>query len=279
MYEKHFGLLARPFSLTPDPRFLYRARQHERALTMLQYGLTAHAPVLLLSGEVGAGKTLLVNHLLEVVAHQVEVGLLNQTHPRQETVLDRVVAAFGLEPQQSSDLSYQREIADACRRAAGQGRRLLLVVDEAQNLQEPVLEELRLLSNLNDGGPMTLQIMLVGQPEVRDMLARPGLGQLAQRVSADYHLRALDLTEVAGYVSHRLAVAGAVTELFDASAMALVHQASGGIPRLVNQLCDYALVYAFSESLPVVDATVVHQVLADRSEFGALPLFNRPLLS
>ena len=197
MYEKHFGLLTRPFSLTPDPRFLYRSRQHERALTMLQYGLTAQSPVLLLSGEVGAGKTLLVNHLLEVVAHQVEVGLLNQTHPRQETVLDRVVAAFGLDPRQTSDLGYQREIADACRRAVGQGRRLLLVVDEAQNLQEPVLEELRLLSNLNDAGPMTLQIMLVGQPEVRDMLARPGLGQLAQRVSADYHLRALDVAEVA----------------------------------------------------------------------------------
>jgi len=275
MYEKHFGLLTRPFSLTPDPRFLYRSRQHERALTMLQYGLTAQAPVLLLSGEVGAGKTLLVNHLLEVVAHQVEVGLLNQTHPRQETVLDRVVAAFGLDARQTSDLGYQREISDACRRAVGQGRRLLLVVDEAQNLQEPVLEELRLLSNLNDAGPMTLQIMLVGQPEVRDMLSRPGLGQLAQRVSADYHLRALDLAEVAAYVAHRLAVAGAAPELFDAEALALIHEVSGGIPRLVNQLCDYALVYAFSEGLLAVDAAVVHQVLADRSEFGALPLFNR----
>ena len=275
MYEKHFGLLTRPFSLTPDPRFLYRSRQHERALTMLQYGLTAQAPVLLLSGEVGAGKTLLVNHLLEVVAHQVEVGLLNQTHPRQETVLDRVVAAFGLDVRQASDLGYQREIADACRRAVGQGRRLLLVVDEAQNLQEPVLEELRLLSNLNDAGPMTLQIMLVGQPEVRDMLSRPGLGQLAQRVSADYHLRALDVAEVAAYVAHRLAVAGAAPELFDAEALALIHEVSGGIPRLVNQLCDYALVYAFSEGLLAVDAAVVHQVLADRSEFGALPLFNR----
>jgi type II secretory pathway predicted ATPase ExeA len=275
MYEKHFGLLTRPFSLTPDPRFLYRSRQHERALTMLQYGLTAQAPVLLLSGEVGAGKTLLVNHLLEVVAHQVEVGLLNQTHPRQETVLDRVVAAFGLDPRSTSDLGYQREIADACRRAVGQGRRLLLVVDEAQNLQEPVLEELRLLSNLNDAGPMTLQIMLVGQPEVREMLSRPGLGQLAQRVSADYHLRALDVAEVAAYVAHRLAVAGAAPELFDAEALALIHEVSGGIPRLVNQLCDYALVYAFSEGLLAVDAAVVHQVLADRSEFGALPLFNR----
>jgi type II secretory pathway predicted ATPase ExeA len=275
MYEKHFGLLTRPFSLTPDPRFLYRSRQHERALTMLQYGLTAQAPVLLLSGEVGAGKTLLVNHLLEVVAHQVEVGLLNQTHPRQETVLDRVVAAFGLDPRTTSDLGYQREIADACRRAVGQGRRLLLVVDEAQNLQEPVLEELRLLSNLNDAGPMTLQIMLVGQPEVRDMLARPGLGQLAQRVSADYHLRALDVAEVAAYVNHRLAVVGAAPELFDAAALGLIHEVSGGIPRLVNQLCDYALVYAFSEGLQAVDAAVVHQVLADRSEFGALPLFNR----
>ena len=275
MYEKHFGLLTRPFSLTPDPRFLYRSRQHERALTMLQYGLTAQAPVLLLSGEVGAGKTLLVNHLLEVVAHQVEVGLLNQTHPRQETVLDRVVAAFGLDPRTTSDLGYQREIADACRRAVGQGRRLLLVVDEAQNLQEPVLEELRLLSNLNDAGPMTLQIMLVGQPEVRDMLARPGLGQLAQRVSADYHLRALDVAEVAAYVGHRLAVVGAAPELFDAAALGLIHEVSGGIPRLVNQLCDYALVYAFSEGLQAVDAAVVHQVLADRSEFGALPLFNR----
>jgi type II secretory pathway predicted ATPase ExeA len=275
MYEKHFGLLTRPFSLTPDPRFLYRSRQHERALTMLQYGLTAQAPVLLLSGEVGAGKTLLVNHLLEVVAHQVEVGLLNQTHPRQETVLDRVVAAFGLDVRQASDLGYQREIADACRRAVGQGRRLLLVVDEAQNLQEPVLEELRLLSNLNDAGPMTLQIMLVGQPEVRDMLSRPGLGQLAQRISADYHLRARDVAEVAAYVAHRLAVAGAAPELFDAEALGLIHEVSGGIPRLVNQLCDYALVYAFSEGLHAVDAAVVHQVLADRSEFGALPLFNR----
>lgn len=277
MYEKHFGLLTRPFSLTPDPRFLYRSRQHERALTMLQYGLTAQAPVLLLSGEVGAGKTLLVNHLLEVVAHQVEVGLLNQTHPRQESVLDRVVAAFGLEPRQTSDLAYQREIAGACRRAVGQGRRLLLVVDEAQNLQEPVLEELRLLSNLNDAGPMTLQIMLVGQPEVRSMLARPGLGQLAQRVSADYHLGALDVAEVAGYVDHRLAVAGAATPLFDEASIALIHQASRGIPRLVNQLCDYALVYAFSEGLPGVNSTVVHQLLADRSEFGALPLFSPPV--
>lgn len=274
MYETFFGFRSRPFSLTPDPRFLYQSRQHAMALTMLEYGLESQAPVLLLSGEVGSGKTTLVRHLLAGLGDRVCVGTLSNTHPRQQSVLEWVAAAYGLAVAGLTEIQVHAAFNRAVAHEFNGGRRTLLVVDEAQNLRPEVLEELRLLSNVNVDEQLALQILLVGQPEVREVLASPALRQLAQRIAADHHLRPLDRADTAAYIRHRLQVAGGDPDTFEDAAATLVHVRTGGVPRLINQLCDYALVYAYSSRRGRIDAELVAQVLQDRAAWGSLPIFT-----
>jgi general secretion pathway protein A len=276
MYEQFFGFAVRPFALTPDPAFLYRSRQHGMALTILEYGIQAQAPLLLLTGEIGSGKTTLVRRFVRELDDRLTIGLISNTHTRTRSLLAWVLSALEIAPADDSDVAAYEAIADSCIRDYARGRRTLLIVDEAQNLGPDVVEELRLLSNINSEQDLVLQIMLVGQPELRAMLAQPSMRQIAQRVAADYHLRSLDRHETAAYVAHRLTVAGGSRELFAVAALDVIHARTGGVPRLVNQLCDLALVYAFAEGQRVIDEAVVQTVLNDRDAVGALPLFVGP---
>lgn len=273
MYERHFGFTTKPFALTPDPAFLYPSRQHAMAMTMLEYGLESQAAFSLLTGDIGSGKTTLVRKLLRQLGDQVVVGLISNTHGRFKSINGWALSALGIAPSDHSDIAIYEALVDAFVRAYAVGRRTLLIFDEAQNLSIDALEELRLLSNVNSERDLVLQVLLVGQPELRVNLSRPELKQFAQRVSVDFHLRPLERQETHAYICHRLAVAGGNAALFLPEAIELMHARTNGVPRLLNQLGDFALVYAYADGRTKIDADLVSQVLRDRIGDQALPTF------
>jgi len=274
VYEKYYGLRCHPFSLTPDPAFLFRSRQHGMALTLMEYGMESRAMFALLTGAVGTGKTTLLRHLLRNLGPSIAVGLISNTHSGFTSIHPWAVSAFSVVPADCSEIAAYEALVAGFIEHYRHGRRSLLVVDEAQNLPLEVLEQLRLLSNVNSDGDLVLQILLVGQPELRDTLRRRELVQFAQRISADYHLTSLASAETAAYVGHRIAAAGGSAGLFEASALELIHRQTGGVPRLINQLCDMALVYGYAIKQATVDAGLVAEVISDRREAGALALFD-----
>ncbi|GAB4273747.1 MAG: AAA family ATPase [Pararhodobacter sp.] len=269
-YLDHFGLRERPFALAPDPEFIYWSAEHRGAYAMLDYGLSTRAPITLLTGEIGAGKTTLLHHFISSLEDDVTIGLISNARPGVNDILRRVCAALSLEVGQGADIAdlfsvIQTFLLDQHR----QGKRVLLVIDEAQNLNRDALEDLRMLTNINAGREEVLQLLLVGQPELRAMVRRADLVQFAQRVAASYHLPRLDPVATAGYIAARLKTAGGKPGIFSRQAADLIHEATGGVPRLVNQLCDLALTYAYAEGAPMVKRDTVQRVLDDGVFFGA----------
>jgi general secretion pathway protein A len=273
IYNDHFGLAERPFTLLPDPDFLYWSEAHTRAYAMLEYGMLTHAPITVITGEIGAGKTTLLRHLLRTLPEEFTVGLISNAQGNRGELLHWVLMALGV--QTDTNASYVQLFAqfqDFLIEEYASGRRTMLIFDEAQNLSLETLEELRMFSNINADKDELIQLVLVGQPELRELITQPKLVQFAQRVAAEYHLPAMPADAVSAYINHRLAVAGATREIFTPAACECVHLASRGVPRLVNQICDYALVYAFTDGLDRVDAGVIEQVVTDRRTHGNLKM-------
>ncbi len=269
IYTDHFGLSQRPFSLVPDPEFLFWSRAHRAAWAMLEYGLMSHAPITLLTGEIGAGKTTLLHHFLAGLEDDVTVGLVSNARPGTRDMLRWVLPALSVQLDRDADEGARLEaFQDFLIAEYGAGRRVLLVIDEAQNLDRAALEDLRMLTNINANKDELLQIFLVGQPELRDIVRQPDLVQFAQRVAANYHIPAMDRDAVLSYIAHRLRKAGGTPGIFSRQAAEAVHHASGGIPRLVNQLCDLAMTYAFAAGQTQVRAATVQQVLEDGAFFA-----------
>ena len=265
IYNAHFGLAERPFTLLPDPDFLYWSDNHARAYSMLEYGMLTHAPITVITGEIGAGKTTLLRHLLRSLPGDVTVGLVSNAQGDRGELLHWVLTALDVEVEPgASYVQLFRRFQDYLIAQYAAGRRTLLIFDEAQNLSVETLEELRMFSNINADKDELIQIVLVGQPELRDRVASPRLVQFAQRVAADYHLPAMSAQAVGAYIRHRLRVAGADREIFTPAACEAAHAASRGVPRLVNQICDYALVYAFTDGQDRIDAGLIEQVARDR---------------
>jgi general secretion pathway protein A len=271
MYERYYGLRARPFSLLPNPDFLYFSRQHYIAYGLLEYGLMQQAGFVVITGDIGTGKTTLVRYLLGHLTPDVDVGFITNTHPEFGGLLQWVADAFGIEDAGTTPVAQYRAFIRFLQQKAKQGRRALLIVDEGQNLDTKGLEELRTLSNIN-GGQQLLQIMLIGQPELRHILRRPELEQFAQRVTVDYHLQPLTREETRAYIQHRLTVAGANRQVFEDNALDFVHAHSRGVPRLINMICDAALVYGYASQKPHVDAPLIEEVVRDRLKGGILPV-------
>ncbi|MDB6011899.1 MAG: type secretory pathway, component ExeA [Gammaproteobacteria bacterium] len=272
MYEQFYGLREKPFALTPDPAYLYLAKRHRHALTMLEYVLSEASGFALITGEVGCGKTTVVRHFLERTQQPLNVGFITNTHPGFGNLLPWIMEALGMDVGQGAASEQYRQFVGHIKREYDAGRRAVLVIDEAQNLGVAGLEELRVLSNLNAGKHMLLQTILIGQPELRATLGLQQLRQLAQRIAIDHHLEALRAEETVGYVRHRLAVAGGRPDIFTPEALDLIHDCTGGIPRLVNLVCDTSLVYGFSDQQTIIAADLVEQVVADRASGGLLPL-------
>ena len=273
MYEKFYGLATKPFAVSPDPAFLYLSRHHRHALTLLQYAITESAGFALVTGEVGCGKTTVVQHFLSRSGVNLRVAYLGNTHSSLGALLPWIVEALGLDLGNGSASEYFRRFVRHARQEFAQGSRILVVVDEAQNLSAGQLEELRVLSNLNVGSTMLLQTILVGQPELRATLGSTAMRQFAQRVLTDYHIGPMQAIETQAYVRHRLTVAGGSPDLFTTEAIIGIHAAAAGTPRIVNILCDTALVYGFADQVPTIGIDTVNQVLKDRSD-SILPLFT-----
>ena len=268
VYCAHFGLTERPFSLQPDPSFLFWTPQHRRAYTMLEYGILIHAPITLITGEVGAGKTTLLHHLMNNLDDSLRVGLVSNALGGRKELLRWVLMAFGLTAgSEETHVDLFARFQDFLIEQYAEGRRVILIFDEAQNLSRESLEELRMFSNINSGKDEILQLILVGQPELKDLVRSPGMSQFAQRISSHYHLPAMDVQTVEDYIRHRLKLAGAKQSLFTKDAVDLIYETTGGVPRLVNQLCDLAMLYTFSFDRTRVNRERVEQVLADGSFF------------
>lgn len=275
MYSAYFGLQHEPFSIAPDPRFLYMSERHREALAHLLYGVRAGGGFVLLSGEIGAGKTTVCRCLLEQMPPDCNVAYIFNPRLTVPELLRTICEEFRVELPAGGEPLTVKQCLDPlnayllAQHAAGRAN--LLIIDEAQNLSAELLEQLRLLTNLETSQRKLLQIVLIGQPELRELLARPELEQLAQRVVARYHLGPLTPSEAVDYIRHRMAVAGLQGPLpFDDGALQRIHQFSGGIPRRINLLCDRALLGAYATGARVVDRTVVDKAAREVFDSGQL---------
>jgi len=263
MYEKFYGLRERPFTIVPNPGYLYMSEKHKLALSHLKYGLMEGTGFVVLTGGIGTGKTTLIRYMLDRVGKAVDIALVFNTNVTGEELLRLVVREFEAGEPGADKAANLAMLNEHLIGLYGRGRHAIVIVDEAQNLSREALEEVRLLSNLQGSSRPLLQIVLVGQPELRRKLADPSLTQLAQRITSTFHLPSLDLDEAKNYIRFRLAQAGGNPMLFDQDAVAAVHAASSGVPRVINILCDAALVHGYADALPVIDAAVVHSVVTE----------------
>lgn len=270
LYLEHFGFAERPFTLQPDPRFLFWSRQHERAFAILEFGMISGAPITLMTGEIGAGKTTLLQAFIADQDPGVTVGLISNAQGDRGELLQWILNALDLGFDGTATyVQLFRQLQSFLLDEYAAGRRVVLILDEAQNLSLESLEELRMLTNINAGSDVLIQLVLTGQPELREMILGPSMCQLAQRVAASFHLEAMGPDTVAGYIRHRLCHAGGSGAEFTDAACALIHRHSGGIPRLVNQLAELALLFAWSAETDRVDAAMVDAVLDDGAFFPA----------
>lgn len=268
MYEAYYGLHTKPFQLNPDPTFYYASKQHQRASAYLEYGVHQNEGFIVITGEIGAGKTTIVRGLLESLDQDKLVAAqLVSTQLDADDILRMVAGAFGVRTAGTSKsellLALEAFLVDVAR----QGKRCLLVVDEAQNLTKQAVEELRMLSNFQFETQALLQSFLIGQPEFREILNSPQLQQLRQRVIAACHIGPLDMEETRGYVLHRLKCAGATEKpRFQEDAFPVIHRASGGIPRRINALCDRLLLLGFLSELTMFTPVEIEQVAAELND-------------
>ncbi len=274
MYEAYFGMAQRPFSLTPDPAFLFMSKKHRFAFSMIEYALTGQAGFTVITGDIGSGKTTLIRHLLTRSHRGINYGVISNTHESFGSLLQWVLTAFGITSPSDDRAGMYRAFVDYLIGQFAQGKQTIVIVDEAQNLSVELLEELRLLSNIYADKDQLLQMILVGQPELLEKLRRPELVQFAQRISVNYHLSPLGYAETSGYIHHRLQIAGADPELFSEAAIKAVFHFTNGVPRLINSICDMACVYGYADGAPGVDIDTILAVIYDKEKGGLLPLYN-----
>ena len=279
MYTGFFGLAREPFSIAPDPRFLFMSEAHREALAHLLYGLGGEGGFVLLTGEIGAGKTTVCRCFLEQVPAGCDVAYVVNPKLTVVELLQTICEEFGVQgPERPPGATTVKDLLDPLNRHVlarhAEGRHCVLVIDEAQSLAPEVLEQLRLLTNLETAEKKLLQIVLIGQPELREMLARPELEQLAQRVVARFHLGALDEPGTVQYVQHRLAVAGLQGPIpFEPAALRRLHRLAGGVPRRINLLAGRAMLGAYAQGLQRIGLRVVER--AAREVFGEAPMPRR----
>jgi general secretion pathway protein A len=282
MYLAFFGIAEKPFAITPDPRYLYLGARHADALAHLVYGINDAGGFIQLTGEVGTGKTTTIRSLLARAPKDAEIALIINPRLSPLEFLQTICEELGIGIAED-ETGNAKELVDQLNRyllrAHAAGRRVVLIVDEAQNLTVEVLEQVRLLTNLETESQKLLQIILIGQPELRELLDRNDLRQLAQRITARYHLQPLEREETAAYVRHRLRVAGATSEIFTPAALREVHHCSGGVPRVINVICDRALLAAYTEDQHEVRPALVRRAAGEVFGQRLAPSWLVPLIA
>lgn len=280
MYEAFFAFHTKPFDLVPNPDFLFLSKSHKRALTYLDYGIRERVGFILLTGEVGSGKTTIIRDLLKKHHEQILISKVFNTRVNSEQLIALVNDDFGIPTAGRDKTVMLRDLNDFLVEQYAVGNFPVLIIDEAQNLTPKLLEEIRMLSNLETDSSKLLQIILVGQPELRDTISSPSLRQLRQRISINCHLQPLTRTEMEQYILHRLQVAGNRNAVsFTDSAMDLISVSSKGIPRLINIICDFLLIAAFAEQTTSIDEAIVKDVTSDldfdRHFWGNEPIIGK----
>ncbi len=268
MYESYFGLTAKPFELVPNPRFLFNSRSHKKAISYLRYGLQERAGFILLTGEVGSGKTTIVRDLINNLDADMVLAMVYNTRATARQMLAMINEDFGLEVggKDKDKVALLRDLNDHLVALHAQRKRPVIIIDEAQNLSPAVLEEIRLLSNLEAENCKLVQIILVGQPELQKVITRPELRQLRQRISVHCHLEPLSREETEAYVYHRLAMAGNRNALrWQEGVFDTLYGYSAGIPRLINVFCDFVLLAAFVEEIRDISLEMLEEVIGDVS--------------
>jgi len=268
MYENFYGLKEKPFQIVPNPDYLYMSSVHENALTYLEYGLLENVGFILLTGKVGTGKTTLVRHIMNQFESKKDIAVIFNTNVSANELICLILKSLELEPDlenktKNIDLLYQFLID-----RYAQKKPVLLIIDEAQNLSDEAIEEVRMLSNLQSDDQNLIQVMLVGQPELKDRLQQPGHTPLAQRIAVNFFLTELTDKETESYITYRLKKAGGKPDIFSSEAIELIYQTSRGIPRTINLLCDTALVYGFGYEFNTIEPPVIEQVIKDKGGIG-----------
>lgn len=264
LYTDHFNFTERPFSLLPDPDFLFWSKAHVRAFSILEYGLVTHAPLTVVTGEVGTGKTTLVQALLKHIGDDITIGLISNAQGGRGDLLRWVLSALDITPDPSDDyVALFEQFLNYVISEYAAGRYVVLIIDEAQNLTHEALEELRMLTNINSNKDEILQLILLGQPELRLRITDPELRQFAQRVTATYHLDPMDLGTTRQYIRHRLMHVGGSGQEISPQAIRLIFETAQGIPRMINKICDLALVYTASAGHKTVSLTTVKELIRD----------------
>jgi general secretion pathway protein A len=267
MYEKFYQLTAKPFDLVPNPDFFFLSRSHRKALTYLRYGIREKIGFILLTGEVGSGKTTLLRDLIKGLNGDVVLSTVFNTKVSSEQLLSLINEDFGLQVEGKKKTTLLRDLNDFLIEQYAGRRQVMLIVDEAQNLTAELLEEIRMLSNLETNSAKLLQIILVGQPELRDTLGAPGLRQLRQRISISCQINPLSRQETESYIYHRLEKAGNRAAVdFAEGSMDIIHEYSRGIPRLVNIICDLLMLTSYTEGTRSVTAEAVRDIVTELEE-------------
>lgn len=265
MYESFFDLNEKPFSLLPDPSFFYLSKIHKEALTLVEYGLHNQAGFTVLTGEIGSGKTTLMRYLLEEFDESLTIGLISHTHKSIGQIMDWVCVAFDLETPMGDRIKQHQALEKFLLDQYKQGKKALLIIDEAQNLGLDTLEEIRLLSNINVDKDVFLQLLLLGQPQLREQLRNPDLEQFVQRISASYHLGRLSAEEVFYYIRHRIEIAGGRKEIFTPDACHAIFHYSRGIPRIINLICETALVLSYGSGIKVITGKAIEEFVRNNA--------------
>jgi general secretion pathway protein A len=266
MYESFYGLKEKPFNLNPDPDYLYMSPGHENVYSHLEYAIQESKGFVVVTGEVGSGKTTLINYLLRKIPQAIHVGILNNTFVQPQELLRMICQEFDLPYEDSEKTALLTRFYNYLLEQYARRERVILIIDEAQNLPEKSLEEIRMLSNLESEKHHLIQMILVGQPQLKEKLQRKRLEQFVQRVTVYCHLDALDEDQVEGYIRHRFKVAGAQNpDLFNPDAIKAIHKHSRGIPRLINTICDSALVYGYADDASVIGSDLIEAVAQARN--------------
>jgi len=275
MYERYFQLRERPFALSPDPEYLYPSKVHQEALSYLRYGVEGHAGFVVITGEIGSGKTTMLQSLLGRLDRNTTVARIVNTMLDPRELLEAIMLDFGIDPTGMSKPVLLHRLAEFLVQQRQAGRLTLLVIDEAQNLSLPSLEEIRMLSNLETEKSKLIQIILIGQPELRDKLASTQLEQLRQRITVSYHLLPLDAEETSNYVNHRLrrAAVGPAIE-FPRDVTDLIHARSRGVPRIINVIADATLLFAYGVDRRDIDVSIVKEALEELDATGVLASYH-----